>query len=574
MDENIKRFRFIRNLMIFIGILLFFAAFRLQIVESAKYNRLAEQNRIRQKFLQAPRGKIFDRNGIEIANTRPGFYVSIIQAIADQNTISTIMKILEMKKETIVDKCRLQKNKYIPVKIAHDISFEQLSYIEEHQDILNGIVVGVEPLRNYPYSSILCHVLGYVGEITETELKGNPAYTIDDYIGKLGLEQNYESRLKGIDGVEYVEVDAHGREISLIAEKRPTPLQPGQDLHTTIDAFLCESIAVYLAEYKAAACVCLNPKTGAVLSLYSKPGFDPNLFVHGLKREEWRVLINDPDAPMFSRAIMSIYPCGSAFKPFVALAALNQQLIDRHKHFSPCTGKIRLGRRTFKCWKTHGRLDLVKAIIHSCDVYFYQLGSLTGLENISSMAIKFGFGSITQIDLPGEKSGLVPTTKWMDKQYGKNWTEGHVYNVSIGQGDLLMTPLQLACAYAGLANNGRVPTPYIIKPAKPKYRETKIDTAALSIVLEGLMGVVSTGTGQLARIKDFNVYGKTGTVQNPHGDDHSVFVGFAPGEDPELLVCVFIENAGHGGSEAAPIAGRIFNTYFKQKKITEYAEKN
>src|SRR4030042_3241620 len=574
MYENVKRFRFIRNLMVFIGVLIFLAAARLQIIENIKYNRLAEQNRIRQNFHPAPRGKIYDRNGVEIANTRPGFYVSIIQAIADQKTISTIMHILEMNTETIVEKCRRQRNQYIPVKIAHDISFEQLSYIEEHQDILKGIVVGVEPLRNYPYGNILCHILGYVGEITETEVKEKPGYSIDDYIGRLGLEQNYEPQLKGHVGVEYIEVDAHGREISVVAEKRPTPLQPGLDLHTTIDAVLCESIAVFLADYQAAACVCLDPRTGAVLSLYSKPGFDPNLFVHGLKYGEWRVLISDPDAPMYNRAIMSVYPCGSTFKPFIALAALNQKLIDRSRYFSPCKGKYRLGKRIFKCWKTHGQLDLVQAIIQSCDIYFYQLGSLIGLDNISSIAQEFGFGSKTGIDLPGEKTGLVPTKQWMEKHYGKNWTEGHILNGSIGQGDLLMTPLQLACAYAGLANHGKIPKPSLIELPEPKIRELNVDSAPMSTVIEGLKGVVSSGTGQLARIRDFDVYGKTGTVQNPHGKDHSIFVGFAPGENPELVVCVFIENAGHGGSQAAPIAGRIFNVYFNQKKRIAYAKEN
>ncbi len=564
MDENIKKFKLIRNVIGIIFIIIILSSIKLQIAEGNKYKRLSEKNRIRRRYISAPRGKIFDRRGYEIANTRPGFYVSVIQSIIDKKTLAELSRILNLDEQTISGRMSKERNPYMPVKIVHDISYEQLALLEENMDELSGVEVGVESMRNYPYGELLCHVLGYVGEITDDELKNDDTYSIGDYNGKMGLEMYYEKDLRGLDGIEYIEVDARGKEVGRITEKRPIPVTHGMDLYTTISVALTESVAVYLKDYEKAACVCLNPQNGEVLVLYSKPGFDPNRFIHGLQPEEWQRLYNAPDAPMYNRAIMSCYPGGSTFKPFVALAALDAKMITHEKTFERCQGEYRLGRRTFKCWKKHGKLALTDAIVYSCDIYFYQLGRFIGIDTLADRARKIGFGEATGIDILHEKRGLLPDRAWFERRYGKYWTEGHIFNLGIGQGDLLVTPLQLACAYTLFVNNGRIPTPHLIKRNKISYRKTNISTDAIQLVRNALIDVVAHGTGTLARVRNIDVCGKTGTAQNPHGEDHSIFVGFAPADDPWILVCVLVENAGHGGSVAAPIVGKIIRSYVKE----------
>lgn len=572
MDESIRKYRLLRNIIIGGAIIIILASIRLQVIEGKKYARLSEKNRIRQRHITAPRGKIYDRNGIEIANTRPGFYVSVIQSIIDDTTLNRITDILGIDKKTAFEKFKLEKNPFMPVKIAHDISYGELSIIEENIDELKGVEVGVEPLRNYPFGDLLCHILGYVGEIKSEEIEHSDHYSINDYIGRMGLEEYYEEQLRGKPGIEFIEVDALGREIGQITEKRPIPVTNGQDLYTTIDVVLSESVAVYLNEYDRAACVCLDPQSGGILVLYSKPGFDPNLFVHGLQKEEWQILNTTPDAPMYNRALMSCYPCGSTFKPFIALAALDAGIIEPDKTFKKCTGKYRLGRRIFKCWKKHGRLNLAGAIVNSCDIYFYQLGRLVGIDTIASTCSKLGFGQFTGIDLPSEKKGCLPDRKLFEKKYGKNWTDGHIFNLSIGQGDLLATPLQLACAYTVFTNDGKLVVPHVVTRDEYAYHPTKISGDAIKLIEEMLAGVVSSGTGQLAKLKNYVVCGKTGTVQNPHGEDHALFVGYAPKQKPKILVCLVVENAGHGGSVAAPIVGKIIKTYLSRQKIAQDAK--
>ncbi|UCG93183.1 MAG: penicillin-binding protein 2 [candidate division WOR-3 bacterium] len=499
MDENLKKFKLIRNVIVIIFIIIILSSIRLQIAEGNKYKRLSEKNRIRMRYISAPRGKIFDRHGYEISNTRPGFYVSVIQSIIDKKTLTEVSRILNLDEQTISERMSKERNAYMPVKIVHDISYEQLALLEENMDELSGIEVGVESMRNYPYGELLCHILGYVGEITDDELKNDDTYSIGDYSGKMGLEIYYEKDLRGADGIEYIEVDARGKEVGRITEKRPIPVTHGMDLYTTISLALTESVAVYLKDYEKAACVCLNPQNGEVLVLYSKPGFDPNRFIHGLQPEEWQRLYNAPDAPMYNRAIMSCYPCGSTYKPFVALAALDAHMITPEKTFERCQGEYRLGRRTFKCWKEHGKLALTNAIVHSCDIYFYQLGRFIGIDTLTDRARKIGVGEITGIDILHEKPGLLPDRTWFERRYGKYWTEGHIFNLSIGQGDLLVTPLQLACMYTVFVNNGKIPTPHLIKRDKISYRETNISTDAIQLVRNALFGVVARGTGTLAR---------------------------------------------------------------------------
>ena len=566
MDENIKKFRVVSAVTMITFFLIVLYGFKLQVLNGPTYYRISEENYIKKLFVTAPRGRIMDRRDIELANTRPGFFVSVTPAIIDSVSLREVVRRLDLDTLVIRTKMALEKNPYMSVKVSHDVPFDKFSIIEESLEDLKGVEVGIEPLRNYPYRKDFSHLIGYVGEITEAELKATDAYLPGNYLGRMGLEEQYEDILKGTDGVEYIEVDARGREVGQVLEKRPVPVTLGKDLYTSVDFALTESTALYLADYEKGAVVALDPRTGEILTLYSKPGFDPNLFVRGVGTDEWQVLNNAENAPMYNRATMSGYPCGSTFKPFIALAALDAGMIDENRVFETCRGQYILGRRSFGCWKIHGRLALVDAIIHSCDVYFYQLGRFIGVDTIASRLRKIGFGQVTGIDLPQEKAGILPDRKWFAAKYGDYWTEGHILNLSIGQGDLLVTPLQLACAYSLFVNGGRIPRPHLLKAEKITYLSTGINPAALEVVCRGLKGVVSVGTGVMAQVRDIEVSGKTGTAENPHGKDHSWFVGYAPAQEPKILVCVLVENAGHGGSVAAPIAGKIINAYLQLEK--------
>ncbi len=562
MDEkDIKFRRTLIAFVVFFGIIFFFVT-RIQILEGRRYFELSEENRIRKVYIPAPRGRILDRKGVVLAGSRPGFSVSVIPNLIEKKTVEELARILNMDTTIIIEQMKKTRTPQIALKIKHDIDFNTLTRIEERLPDMKGVAVSIEPLRDYPYDSLLAHTIGYVGEVALNELVRPGDYKLGDFIGRMGLEKYYEADLRGQDGIIYMEVDAFGNEIGPIAEKRPLPLIPGKDINLTLDIALQESAAAYLAHYPRASVIALKPNTGEVLILYAKPGFDPNLFIKGLTVEEWNRLSNHPAAPLYNRAIMSGYPPGSAFKPFVALAGLESKIITPQKRFSPCTGSFLMGNRNFHCWKIHGSLDLIGAITNSCDIYFYQLGLLVGIDCIADIGKKVGFGNVLGIDLPEEKRGLLPDRRWFDERYKMQWSKGHIMNLAIGQGEILVTPLQLAVAYTVFTNYGKVVKPKLRLGGEPEYYETGITQQSIEIVRKGLEKVVVEGTGTLARLGKIPVAGKTGTAQNPFGEDHSIFVGFSPMDRPEILVAVVVENAGHGGSVAAPIAGRLIEDYF------------
>jgi len=571
MDEELKKYHTFQTLIFGIFAVIIIFSLKLQIFEGRKYHRFSEENRIKKKYIIAPRGNIYDRRGREIANTRPAFYVSVIPIFVEQSSIERIALILNVDINSIHKKIKLEKNPYVSVKISRDIPFEQVSLIEELLEDLPGIEVGIEPVRNYPYRELFCHALGYVSEITEFELKQLKDYKISDYIGRIGLEQQYETNLAGDDGIDYIEVDVKGQELGKVSEYRQVPPTPGKDLYTTLDLELTDSTAQFLKNFPRAAAVALNPQNGEIYVIFSKPGFDPNRFVHGLTESEWQILNNPNDAPLYNRVTMSCYPIGSTIKPFIALAGLDAGIIEPTKRFDACKGGLKFGNRYFGCWKVHGSLALIDAIIQSCDVYFYQLGRYLGIDVLTNILSDVGFGKQAGIDLPQEKTGIVPDRNWMEKRYGKGWTEGHILNLSVGQGDILSTPLQLARAYTLFANfDNALVTPHLNKELKTQNYIVNKKAEALNIVQKALTGVVVRGTGMMAQVQGLNVSGKTGTAENPHGEDHSIFVGYAPSENPEILVCVIVENAGHGGSVAAPIVGKIIKTFWAINKTISY----
>jgi penicillin-binding protein 2 len=545
-----------------------------QLVFGVRYFRLAEMNRIRRIIVTAPRGQIFDRNDILLASTRPAFSISVTPLETDSGAIDKLSSITNIPFPEIWQKVERNRTLALPITIKRDIDADLVAKIEENSNLLSGVVVEVEPLRYYPFADTFSHVLGYVNEIREDELQKDSSYNPSNCIGRAGLEAKYEEYLRGYDGMKFIEVDSRGKEVGPIYEKKPVPVKTGADLYLTIDASLQRFACQVLKDYNQAAIVGIDLSDGGIICLVSKPGFDPNILLGPLPAEEWNKLINDRGKPFFNRTIMSGYPPGSTFKPCIALAGLENGLLTQNTHFQPCTGKFQFGNRIFKCWTAHGQLNLIDAITQSCNIYFYQTGLKVGLDLITQTALKCGFGKPTGIDLPEENQGLVPTRKYLDQRYGKNrWTKGILLNLGIGQGEILVTPLQLANFYAAIAGSSAFFTPHLLKKIVPKdklahnYAAQKRHSSLLAknyeVIKEALFYAVERGTGAAAKVEEVVIAGKTGTAQNPFGEDHAWFVGYAGNPTPTVLFCVIVENAGKGGAVSAPIARELFRRYFQ-----------
>lgn len=545
---------------------------QLQLLMGGRYARLSDRNRVRRLLVPAPRGRIFDRNGTIIADARPSFTIAVIPTEIPDSIIPTLANIVSVSPDeldrTLKPIARLPQ----PVSIRRDVDFATVARIEENRFRLPGVLVRVDPVRNYPYGARFCHALGHLGEVSDEELRRDTTYRRLDYVGRAGIEAQYERTLRGRDGLRYAEVDATGREIRPLSEKRPEPAVPGKDIYVTLDDRLQELACRLTADYDRAAVVGLDIATGGVLCLVSQPGFDPNLFLSPISTENWASLTSNPSKPFFERATASCYPPGSTFKPLVALAALARGVLTPQSLLEPCTGSYRYGNRVFKCWSVHGQLNLVNAIAQSCNCYFYQVGLRLGLDSLAAWARRLGMGVCTGIDLPGERAGNIPTRQWLDRRYGTGgWTSGVLLNLSIGQGEILATPLQMAQLYAALANDGVYYTPHVVARTEsagrvvsvhvPQRHAVPIDRTLLAQVKQGLTRVVEHGTGQAARLHEIEIAGKTGTAQNPPRPDHAWFVGYAPADSPQVVFAVLVENAGHGGAVAAPIAAELFRAW-------------
>jgi len=553
-----------RLFIIFIGITFAFLilsgrSFFLQVVEGKRWARLSRENCVRPIIIKAPRGIIYDRNGKELVSNRPAY--SIIAQ--DESSLKRIEEILNFP----IARLKRRKN---PLTVR-DVPFELICKIEERKNEFPGINVSAEPLRKYIFPEILSHPIGYVGEVSREELG---KYKLGDFIGRMGIEKKYEFYLAGKDGVMYMEVDARGNEIRPLEEAKFVPPQPGANLWLTIDVDLQKLAYESLNDYERGAIVAANPKNGEILVYLSKPGFDANTLSWGAPSSYWENLKDDPRAPLWDRVKNGRYPPGSIFKLITAIAGLEEGIIKRNSYMElACDGKIKIGNRIYNCWEKHGYLDLVNAIIQSCDVYFYQLGMKIGVDKLATYAKRLGFGERTRIDLLGESEGFIPTRSW----YGNRLTRGVVANLAIGQGEILATPIQILNLGLIIANNGILFRPHIVKSIVLPNGETisptirrktvRIDEQTLDIIKEAMIGVVNDvkGTGRQARIIGIKVAGKTGTAENPHGEDHALFLGFAPVEDPEICVVAVIENGGKGGSVAAPIVGKMIKKYFNLK---------
>ncbi len=570
MKTRLKR---LTEITLFLLLILALRLFYLQVVQGARYTRLSDRNRIRKIVLPAPRGRIFDRNGTIIADSRPSFTIAVIPTETNDTALALLARIINQPLDELRRRLEPIAAFPSPINIYRNADFATVARIEENNFRLPGVLVRIEPVRTYPYGELYAHVIGHLGEVNNEELAQDTTYRRTDFIGRTGIEASYEKHLRGKDGYQFVEVDVRGREIGPLPEKRPEPPVPGKDLYLTIDHRL-QSLAEELTRgYERVAVIGLELKTGAVLCLFSRPGFDPNLFLSPIKPATWRALTNNPAKPFLNRVIGCAYPPGSTFKPLVALAALKENLITPQSYFSPCTGSLRYGNRTFKCWSTHGRLNLLGAIEQSCNVYFYQLGMKLNLDSLGAFCQRFRLGQHTGIDIPGEISGNIPSRDFLDRRYGKGkWTRGVLLNFAIGQGEILLTPLQLALTYAIIANNGVYFHPFLVfrldsagirnKLVQPVASTVKLNPEHLNQIKKALTRVVEYGTGRAAHLGEITIAGKTGTAQNPPRPDHAWFVGYAPADKPEVVFAVLIENAGHGGAVAAPIVGKLIRSYF------------
>jgi penicillin-binding protein 2 len=483
-----------------------------------------------------------------------------------------------INRDEVIDKLKAASSfpSSFPVKIKDDISMDELAKVEVNRVYLPGVSIQIEPKRNYPHGKMMAHILGYVSEISNEELKHkeHKTYSPGDYIGKYGLERMYETYLRGIDGEKRVEVDAMGREVRTLDMKDPIP---GNNIYLNINLDV-QMIVEKALEGKRGGCIAVEPKTGAVVALASRPAFDPNKFASGITKEGWKEITTDKAHPLQNRVIQGRYPPGSTFKILTALKALEDGLINNNTSFG-CRGGFPFGNRVFKCWKKggHGSVSVHRAIVESCDVFFYNVGLKLGVDKIHNFGTAVGLGKSTGIDLPNEVNGLLPSSEWKKKTYGVPWYEGETVSVAIGQGAVWLTPIQLVQLSSFVANEGINFKPQIInkiigsdgktlKTFEPVVAaDIKMKKEVFKIVKEGMQGVVNepSGTAYGSRIQNIHMSGKTGTAQSSGADkgknlgDHAWFIAFAPSEDPAIAITVLIEYGGHGSSAAAPVAKAI-----------------
>jgi penicillin-binding protein 2 len=545
------------------------AFFRTQVLQGDRYRLRAENNRLRAVPLRPARGTILDREGRVIAETVPGFAVALLAANTDSlrsvlKRFRTVVPLDSTDAEEVVD--RYLQARYQPAVVLGNATREEVARLEEHRSILPGLVVQSEPRRRYPRGTAVAHLVGYVGEVNQSDLEEErfPGARLGSIVGRSGLEQEYDDTLRGTAGVRYIEVDARGRLVRDQGAAPPLPSTPGRSLTTTIDLDLQLYIDSIWPKKFSGAMVAMTPK-GEIRALYSTPAYDPNDFIGGISSTEWRRLNDDPALPLLNRALQVKYPPGSPFKLATAVMALRRGLVDFHTHMpQPCTGALQYGNRAFKCWNKHGHgsLDLFDAVAQSCDVYFYQLGLRVQLANMLEDGVSMGFGSRTRIDLVNEATPIWPSSiDYYDKRYGpRGWSNATVLNLAIGQGENTQTLVNMVRFYAALAGDGRAPTPYLVEPDTSQDYDLKLAPEQLEGLRKALVAVVEKGTAARSRLKEVAVAGKTGTAQNPHGNDHGWFIGFAPAEQPEIIIGAIFEFGGHG-SEVAPYVVRAIRRY-------------
>ncbi|MBI4665027.1 MAG: penicillin-binding protein 2 [Nitrospinae bacterium] len=557
----------------------------LQVMQYTELANKAENNRVREITLDGLRGKILDRNGITLVDNRPSFHLSFIpeDMARPEDSMRFINERLELDMQAAMDEMGSAKP-FQEITLKRDLNRESVAFIEEHKLDLPGVILSIKPMRNYIFGDFGSHMLGYLGAITEGQLK-KPEFTgfsRNDFIGQSGIEKTYETVLRGVKGLKRIEVDAAGREIEHLGDLPP---KSGEDLYLTLD-YDAQQAAEQAFEGKMGGAVALDPNTGDILAYISKPAFNPNQFAYGVNPAEWKKLVEDEYHPLQNRPIQGQYPPGSTYKVMMAAAALQEGVVTPQTQIH-CPGYYTLGNRTYRCWKKegHGPMNVHSALVQSCDVFFYTVGFKMGINKIAAYSHAFGLGEKSGVELFGEKSGLIPTTQWKEKARREKWILGETISCSIGQGYVLATPMQMARMISAVANRGKLVTPRLVKSysqegetAESQSKILPVSPENMEIVRNALRGVVYEPHGTAWAIKNgpFEYAGKTGTAQvikMKQGNflkneelefkfrDHAWFVAFAPFNDPKIAVAVIAEHAGHGGDAAAPIVRQIIDAY-------------
>lgn len=558
----------------------------IQILHHEEYDRKSAGNSIKGIEQFPLRGVFYDRNMEVIVSNTPAYTMRILPADYNRNLSPLLDKVLAVDSGYVDAILERNKNysRFLPIKVRRGIDFRVVSWLEENSEHLPGVDYIVEMQRGYPAGIMGSHMFGYTKEISPNLLKEErDFYNPGDYVGHNGIEKMYEKEVRGIKGYKFVLVDSRRREIGKYREgEQDEESKKGRDLVLSVDAHV-QRTAEQEMEGKRGAIVAIEPKTGEILALVSAPDYDLNQFSYITTKEFLNELYNDPDKPSFNRATMSLKPPGSTFKMLSAIAALDMGVITRSTTIF-CGGGFTFGR-FFKCHGSHGSVNVQHAIEKSCNTFFYQLIYKIGLDKWKEYCDKFTFSNITGIDIGEESKGFIPNSAYYEKIYGTNWPRSIMASLGIGQGEVSVTPLQLALYTALIANDGKTFTPHIVKGFLDEYTKeiipyhfkeinTGIKQEVFDIVKEGMYLVVQgAGTATRMRNPDFTIAGKTGTAQNPHGKDHALFVGFAPYEDPKIAICVVVENVGFGGTHAAPVAKKLFEAYLLKDKKSEDGKK-
>ena len=578
-ETSIRRYITLNILVLIVFSILILKFFQLQVVQHNRYKTKANINSVRVESLSAPRGSILDRNGKIIVDNAPTYVLIALPNVVNNidSAISVICQLINLDSTFLSNNYKKHYNGYFtPVRLTKDLTFEQISRLEEHRLDLHGIEYKQIQERHYTSDMTGSHFLGYVVEVDRINLENisnSNEYKYGDLIGWSGLEKSYESYLRDQKGVEYNAVDAYGRIIGEVAGRNKIFPTPGKDLVTTIDSELQSFIEDIMLGKRGCAIVG-EPTTGEIFSFVNSPSYTPDLFTGATLPDEWNRILNDPEKPLLNRVTRGLYPPGSTLKMIALAYILEHGVISPNKQYY-CSGKYHFGNRTFKCWNEagHGYVDLDKALIQSCNVYFFNIIQNIPLNDWAELCRQFGFGEKTGIDLPSESFGNVPDEKYFDLRYGeKGWTEGFKLNLSIGQGETLVTPIQLLTYINLFFTNGNAIQPHFTQTATIKnIKVENISKRTWDRLNNLLHRIVSDkkGTGKLAdpHISGLKVAGKTGTAQNPHGDPHAWFIGYAIKDDIKRSFVVLLENAGHGGDEAAPIVRDILSYIYKDSTM-------
>jgi penicillin-binding protein 2 len=568
---------------------IFVRLWMLQVLYGDEMRTLSEDNRIRLRRTEGTRGLIIDRFGRTLVDSRPSFDAVLVPEDAP-DLPSTVELIAQFLKQSAAQTQTLLaqasgRPPFQEITVKRDLEWEDIVAVETHQLDLAGVSLRVTPRRSYLLGPVLGHTLGYVGEASKEEVERDPRYRAGDLVGKSGLEKQWEEQLRGAMGGQQVEVDAVGRELRVLHE---VDAQPGNTLRLTLDLDLQTAAEESLGD-RVGSVVAIDPQTGEVLALVNRPSFDPNAFVHGIQGTEWRALLDHPRHPLNSRATQGQYPPGSTFKIVMAAAALEEGVINPFTRIH-CNGSFQFGNKRFRCWKKggHGSMNVHDALVNSCDVFFYQVGQRLGIETIAQYARAFGLGLPTGVTLEHEKGGIVPDPAWKQKRFKQPWYAGETVSVSIGQGYVTATPMQMAQLIAA-TSTGVLRRPHLVKRVEsatgevieevhPEDRSNlPLRKTTLLQVQAALTDVVAGGTGKNARLPNISVAGKTGTSQVVtlgekrvkanelpwQQRDHAWFVAYAPTENPQIAVATLVEHAeGGGGAVAAPVTRGVLSAFF------------